>query len=267
MKLIHEDLTYQLRGIFYQTHNALGPGFDEKLYRDICFEKCNALGIEAKKEEEIRVRYKGHEIATFFLDLLAADKVIVEFKALDAIASVHKAQLICYLRATNLAIGLLVNFSFRGVEIDRLANFPQPVKTVAMEDYFSFDSLRRTDSSDKVVETAIEGICEVWNELSYGYLESVYYRALEVELDLAPFALDQELAFEVLFDGKLMGTQQIKSVLNSDIWVVFTSTTKPRQGLEKKIRSILKSTSLSCAILATFSGKRPLIQIIKSEIR
>jgi GxxExxY protein len=272
MKLIHEDLTYQLRGIFYQTYNALGPGFDEKLYRDICFEKCMIAGINAKKEEDIRIIYKGHEIATLFLDLLAQDQVIVEFKAADAIASVHKAQLICYLRATALTVGLLVNFSPSHVEIDRLANFEKSVETVQMGDYLSLDSvrrvdLRRTDSSDEVVVQVIGGICEVWNELSYGYLESVYYRALEVELGVEPFFLDKTLAFDVFFDGRPIGTQKMKSVLNSDIWVVFTSTTRPRKGLERKIRSILKSTPLSCAILATLSGKRPQIQIIHSEIR
>lgn len=204
-----------------------------------------------------------------FLDLLVADKVIVEFKAVDAIASVHKAQIICYLRATAVTIGLLVNFSPSRVEIERLANFQRSVETVQIEDYFSLHSGRLTDfsltdSSDEVVEKTIRGICEVWNELSYGYLESVYSRALEAELGLEPFSLDQELAFDVFFDGKPIGTQKVKSVLNSDIWIVLTSTTKSRQGLERKIRSMLKSTSLSCAILATlFSGKRPQIQIIQ----
>ena len=201
-----------------------------------------------------------------------ADQVIVEFKAVNAIASVHKAQLICYLRATAMTIGLLVNFSPSRVEIERLANFQSSVETVQIADYFSFDSGRRpypklTDSSDEVVVQVIRGICEVWNELSYGYLESVYYRALEVELGVEPFFFDLEEEFDVFFDGKRIGTQKIKSVLNSDIWVVLTSTTRPRQGLERKIRSILKSTPLSCAILATLSGKRPQIQVIQSQIR
>jgi len=136
MKLIHEALTYQLRGIFYQTYNALGPGFDENLYQEICFQKCLNSGIEAKKEEDVHVIYKGHEIATLFLDLLVEDKVIVEFKAVDTIAPIHKAQLICYLKTTAMTIGLLANFSLGGVEIERLANFPKPVEKVRIQDYF-----------------------------------------------------------------------------------------------------------------------------------
>lgn len=278
MKLIYEDLTYQLRGIFYQTYNALGPGFDEKLYQEICFSKCISAGLEAKKEEDIHLIYKGYEIATLFIDLLVEDKVLVEFKVVDAIAPVHKAQIICYLRATAMTIGLLVNFSLSGVEIERLANFPQSVEKVRIQDYFSKDSAgylavsdgvgtgsKLTDSSDEVVLQVIRGIGEVWNELSYGYLEPVYYRALEVELGLERLFFDKDFEFDVFFDGKRIGTQKIKSVLNDEIWVVLTSATKPRKGLERKIRSILNQTPLKCAILASLSGKRPKIQVIQSE--
>jgi GxxExxY protein len=123
MRLIYEDLTYQLRGIFYQTYNSLGPGFNEKIYQEICFLKCLEAGIEAKKEHGVSVIYKGHEITNLSLDLLVDDKVIVEFKAVDSITSVHKAQIICYLKALTIPIGLLANFSLRGVQIERLANF------------------------------------------------------------------------------------------------------------------------------------------------
>ena len=278
MKLIYEDLTYQLRGICYQTYNALGPGFDEKLYQKICFSKCISAGLEAKKEEEIHVRYKGYEIATLFIDLLVEDKVIVEFKVVDAIAPVHKAQISCYLRATAMTIGLLVNFNLSGVKIERLANFPQPVEKVRIQDYFSKDSdgdldvsdgvgadSKFTDSSDEVVLQVIGGICELWNELSYGYLEPIYYRALETELGLERLFFDKDFEFDVFFDGKRIGTQKIKSVLNDEVWVVLTSATKPRKGLERKIRSILNQTPLKCAILASLSGKRPKIQVIQSE--
>jgi GxxExxY protein len=275
MKLIHEALTYQLRGIFYQTYNALGPGFDENLYQEICFEKCINAGIEAKKEQDVHVIYKDHKIATLFLDLLARkdlnachrvdDKVIVEFKAVDAIAPVHKAQLICYLQTTAMTIGLLANFSLGGVEIERLANFPKPVEKVRLQDYCCKDSFSLTDYRDEVVIQVVRGICEVWNELSYGYLESVYLRALELELGVEPFFFDQDLEFDVCFESKRIGTQKIKSVLNDDIWVVLTSTTKPRKGMENKIRSILKSTSLSCGILANLNGNRPQIKIIQPE--
>jgi len=276
MKLIHEALTYKLRGIFYQTYNALGPGFDENLYQEICFQKCINLGIEAKKEEDVHVIYKGQEIATLFIDLLVEDKVIVELKAVDAIAPAHKAQIICYLRTTAMTIGLLVNFNLSGVEIERFANFPQPVEKVRIQDYFSKDSAgylavsdgvgtnsKLADSYDEVVFQVIGGICEVWNELNYGYLESVYLRTLEFELGVEPFFFDLEHEFDVFFDGKRIGTQKIKSVLNDEIFLVLTSTTKPRKGMENKIRSILKSTSLSCGILANLNSNRPQIKIIQ----
>ena len=266
MKLIHGDLTYQLRGIFYQTYNALGPGFDETLYQQVCFEKCTSAGIEAKKEHDVRVIYKGHEVATLFLDLFVEDKVIVEFKAVDAIVPYHKSQIICYLLATNRVIGLLTNFSVDGVDIQRLANFKKAVETIRTADFLNESKLTDfslTDASNEMVFKVIGGICEVWNELGYGYLESIYYRALEFELGLEKFSFDLEEAFDVFLEGKRLGTQKIKSVLNRSIWIVLTSTTKPHRGLARKIRSILNKTPLSCAILANLSGTRPKIQIIQ----
>ena len=258
MRLIHEDLTYQLRGFCYQTYNSLGPGFNEKLYQEICFKKCLDAGIEAKKEHDINVIYKGHEIATLSLDLLVDGKVIVEFKAVDSIKSVHKAQIICYLRAADIPIGLLVNFSLRGVQIERLANFPQTVEKVQTENYFSL-----TDAYDDLLFNIVNAICEVWNELGYGYLESVYLRALEFELGVSKFAFDLENQLDVFFEGKRIGKQKINSILNDEIWLCLTSTTKQCKGLEKKVRSILKSTPLSCAVLANLNGNRPKIKIIR----
>jgi len=270
MKLIHEALTYQLRGIFYHAYNALGPGFDEHLYRDLCFEECLNAGIEVKKEHGISVIYKGHEIATFRLDLFVDNKVIVEFKAVDGIAPVHQAQLIGYLRATAMTIGLLVNFSPESVEIKRLANFPQAIKNVQVQNYYAGNESQRTDvkatdSPDEVVFQVIRGICDVWNELSYGYQESVYYRALELELGVETFFFDIEKEFDVFIDGQLLGKQPLTSVLNDDILVVLTSTSKPRNGLTRRMRSILNKTPLKCAILANLSGNQPEIQVMERE--
>ena len=149
-------------------------------------------------------------------------------------------------------------------------NFPQPVEKVRLQDYCCDDSFSLTDyrpanSGDEIVVQAVRGICEVFNELGYGYLESVYLRALELELGVEPFFFDQDLEFDVFFESKRIGTQKIKSVLNDEIWIILTSTTKTRKGMENKIRSILKSTSLSCGILANLNGNRPQIKIIQQE--
>jgi len=101
--------------------------------------------------------------------------------------------------------------------------------------------------------------------LGYGYLESIYLRALEFELGIEKFAFDLEKELDVFFEGKKIGTQKINSVFNDDIWVCLTSTTKQPKGMEKKIRSILKSTSLPCAIMANLSGNQPQIKIINSK--
>lgn len=167
-----------------------------------------------------------------------------------------------------MTIGLWVNKSLQRVEIERFANFQKPVEKIQFHasDFKPEDQrtdFLRTDSPDEAVFQVINGICDVWNELSYGYSESVYSRALEFELGIERFSFDVEPEFDVFFEGQPIGKQKIQSVLNSDIWVVLTSTTTPRKGLERKSRSIVNQTSISCAICASRSGKGPKIQIIQ----
>ena len=76
----------------------------------LCIELDNR-GISYERQKVLTVNYKGHEIGTFIADLIVEDRVIVELKAVKAIAAVHEAQLIGYLRLANLQLGLLINFN------------------------------------------------------------------------------------------------------------------------------------------------------------
>jgi GxxExxY protein len=118
MLLSHSDLTEQVIGCAYEVYNNLGSGFLEKVYENaLCIElKKHGLNIEAQKE--IIVFYKGNQVGQYFADLVIEDLVVVELKAVDKIAAIHELQLKNYLKATELEVGLLINFGPK-VEIRR----------------------------------------------------------------------------------------------------------------------------------------------------
>ncbi len=106
----HSDITEQILAAFYAVYLTLGYGFLEKVY-------VNALKIELEKRElkvakefEIKVRYAGQIIGEYFADLIVADCVIVEVKAVKVLIQEHEAQLLNYLKATPYEVGLLLNF-------------------------------------------------------------------------------------------------------------------------------------------------------------
>lgn len=108
--MIEEELTGQIIKAFYKVYNTLGHGFLESVYKNSMLLEITEQGLEVEAEKAIAVYYKGRIVGTFFADLVVNSKVIVELKAMEAIVPAHEAQLINYLRATEIEVGLLFNF-------------------------------------------------------------------------------------------------------------------------------------------------------------
>ena len=108
--MIEEELTGQILKIFYKVYNSLGHGFLEQIYHNALIVELNAAGLRVETEKPIAVYYEGKIVGTFAADLVVEEKVILELKAKERIIEAHEAQLINYLRATNIEVGLLLNF-------------------------------------------------------------------------------------------------------------------------------------------------------------
>lgn len=108
--LQHQEITSQIIAAFYAVYNTLGYGFLEKVYENALILELQKKGLNVRGQVPIKVRYAGQIIGEYFADLLVEDKVIVELKAVEKIIPVHEAQLLNYLKATDLEVGLLLNF-------------------------------------------------------------------------------------------------------------------------------------------------------------
>jgi GxxExxY protein len=105
-----DDLTQKIIGCAYKVHNTLGPGFIEKVYENALRIELVKLGLSIKQQEPISVEYEGQVVGEFYADLWVDDQVVVELKAVQAIAKEHEVQLVNYLTATRIDHGLLLNF-------------------------------------------------------------------------------------------------------------------------------------------------------------
>jgi GxxExxY protein len=120
-KLIHSDLTYKIIGLFFKVHTQLGYGFPEKIYQRALELELQNEGLGYSTEKEIKVLYNKKIIGSFRLDLVIAEKVIIEIKALEYLPKVAKEQLVSYLKATPYEVGLLANFGTPKLEYIRMA--------------------------------------------------------------------------------------------------------------------------------------------------
>jgi GxxExxY protein len=114
------DITYAINGAIFEVNKVLGPGFLEKVYENALLYELKKRGLKATGQAPITVNYKGQCVGEYFADLLVEDSVIVELKTAEKIEKIHEAQLLNYLKATGIHVGLLVNFRHFKAEIKRL---------------------------------------------------------------------------------------------------------------------------------------------------
>jgi GxxExxY protein len=111
-------LTEQVISCAYEVHNILGGGFLEKVYENALLSELTSRGIKAETQRPISVSYKGKAVGEYCADIVVEDSLIIELKAVDKLADVHEIQLKSYLKATNIELGLLINFG-KSVDVKR----------------------------------------------------------------------------------------------------------------------------------------------------
>ncbi|MCD4793434.1 MAG: GxxExxY protein [Bacteroidales bacterium] len=106
----HSDISEKIIKAFYNVYNELGYGFLEKVYEKAMMIELKDLGLERKRQQAVEVLYKNQNIGDYYPDIIVEDNVIVELKAVKNIIDEHEIQLVNYLKATNIEVGLILNF-------------------------------------------------------------------------------------------------------------------------------------------------------------
>lgn len=106
----YKEDTDKIINAFYKVYNTLGFGFLEKVYEKALIIELKKIGLNARAQVPVKVHYQELEIGDYFADIIVNDRVILELKALDALCDEHSYQLVNYLKATKIEVGLLLNF-------------------------------------------------------------------------------------------------------------------------------------------------------------
>lgn len=110
VQLTQADKTEAIISAFYEVYNTLGYGFIENVYQNALFKELNRRGIPCVAHPKITVYYKGETVGFYEADIIAYGSVILELKAVSILCESHELQLVNYLKATDIEIGLLLNF-------------------------------------------------------------------------------------------------------------------------------------------------------------
>lgn len=108
--MLYESVTGMILHAFYDVYHELGYGFLENVYQNALYKELKRRGLECEPQKKIEVFYKGEVVGLYYADILVEGVVILELKAVQDISPAHEAQLINYLKATGIEVGLLLNF-------------------------------------------------------------------------------------------------------------------------------------------------------------
>ncbi len=109
--LKHRELSEKIIAAAYAVHKELGYGFVEKVYKNALAIELQENGVKCALEAPLKVLYHEKTVGDYYADMIVDNKIIVEVKAVSNLAPIHEVQLVNYLKATGLQIGLLINFS------------------------------------------------------------------------------------------------------------------------------------------------------------
>ena len=108
--MLHENITKKIIEAFYKVYNQLGYGFLEKVYHNAMLIELKRMGFECKSQHHIKVYYDEFQVGDYYADIIVDNCVIIENKASEALCEANENQLINYLKATEIEVGLLLNF-------------------------------------------------------------------------------------------------------------------------------------------------------------
>jgi len=116
--LRHSELSKKIIAAAFAVHKELGYGFVEKVYKNALAIELQEMGVKCAVEVPLKVLYHGKLVGDYYADMIVDDKIIVEVKAVSDLEPMHEVQLVNYLKATGLHVGLLINFG-QSVKVKR----------------------------------------------------------------------------------------------------------------------------------------------------
>ena len=120
--MIHEELTSKILEACFEVSNELGVGFLESVYEKALLVALRQKGFEVESQVSLKVTFRGFTVGDFFADIVVGGKILIELKAVDSLSKQHYAQVLNYLKATGIEVGLIVNFGNPRLEYRRFDN-------------------------------------------------------------------------------------------------------------------------------------------------
>lgn len=250
--LLFPELTYQIRKVVFNIYNQLGPIFREATYEKAMIIGLRKEGFPVDDQKSFPMLFKSYKIGYYIVDLLVDNKIILELKAVPVLLPVHRAQIISYLKVTDIKLGLLINFGSVKADIESFPNYNlTQKKRISNKGIELKDNLHFTELTNKVLDT----LFEVHHILGPGFRTYIYRRAVRVELGWRriPFRNIQKIQAKYL--NEVVDEREIKLlVIDNKIGLLIVTEDHITELLKHQMWSYLMHFKLELGLVVNFNN-------------
>jgi GxxExxY protein len=261
-KLVHPELSYQVRGVLLNVYNKLGPLLKEEYYRDAIILGLNKRGIACEPEKSFEVYYEGERVGLYYVDVwIEGGKILLELKVAPAIEPIHKAQAISYLKVTDADLAIVANYGGPSLEDERLPNF---LRDKRPEFVWKPWSVAQGLLYPDLVNDIQRACHRVHFVLGPGFLHQVYRRATMIELRRSGLDYDYIKQLPVEYEGHLLGYQDVRLILVEDKILLATfALRRTDDAMAQQLKAHLRRLGFELGLLANFYDTRLAITPIR----
>jgi len=250
-QLIHQDLTYVIRGVLFDIHNHLGPMLPEEIYQKAVAIGLQNKGIACQTEKAFEVYYRNQQVGLYYVDVwIEEGKVILELKVTPKILPLHQAQAIAYLQVTDADLALVVNFGVSRLEDERLPNFVRDKEAVFA---WQAQPVEIAIPYPGLSNRLLEACHRVHFELGPGFLHQVYRRATMLELQMQGIPYEYIKKISITYQGQHIALQDARLIAVADkILLATVAVKRVDESMKLKLKARLKQLGFQLALLANF---------------
>lgn len=263
-KLLHEALSYNVRGVLFDVHNRLGPMLAEEVYNQAVAIGLEAKGIRCQTEKDFEVAYRGIQVGRYSVDVWVEEgKLLLELKVAPQIALIHQAQAISYLKVTDADLAFVVNFGEDKVIIQRFPNFIRD-KSVAF--VWQPQSPLPGLHYPELVGELLSVFHRVHFELGPGFLHQVYRRATLVELRQRAISHEYIKEIPVFYQGHHLANQPVRLIaVDNKVLVATIAVQSITPAMKRQLRAHMQSLNYQIGLIANFHLPELEIQFVQSR--
>jgi len=237
--LLHSELSYSIIGAAMDTHNQLGPGWDEEAYHVALLYALREKGLHVHSKLRGTLKHAGRVADLFELDILVEDKVILELKhILGNFDPAHYVQLINYLKFWNKDLGILINFGLDRLQSERIPFTPKKgdVKCIGV-------CQKQTDSQNDSSRTVEKILMTIFDQHGLGYGRNVYKKLFRLECSFQKVRCEQP-CINLSYHSVELGSHQMDAFsVNADVLVAITAMTESTSAVQlARMLSYLRKT-------------------------